>query len=79
MMTNHSSKGKEWKYVFIIDIQPDILPSRLADDVEEERRLFYVGITRAEEGLILCRNEEESHFMSDFWVEYLHAIDKSAP
>lgn len=79
MMTIHSSKGKEWKYVFIIDIQPDILPSRLADDVEEERRLFYVGITRAEEGLILCRNEEESHFMSDFWVEYLHAIDKSAP
>ena len=78
MMTIHSSKGKEWPYVFIIDIQPEILPSARADDVEEERRLFYVGVTRAEEGLILCRNEDESHILSDFWVEYLDAIDKTS-
>lgn len=53
-MTIHSSKGKGFKVVFIIGCENGILPSfgALSDmQYEEERRLFYVGITRAK---LLC-------------------------
>ena len=60
LMTLHASKGLEFKHVFIIGLEEDILPHRvsvLQDAVEEERRLFYVGITRAMQSLSLsyCR------------------------
>lgn len=47
--TIHSSKGKEWECVFIIDITDGVLPSKMNKDLEEERRLMYVGITRAKD------------------------------
>lgn len=54
--TLHSSKGLEFKIVFIIDINEGVIPHRKAVldmDVQEERRMFYVGITRAKEKLHL--------------------------
>jgi ATP-dependent DNA helicase UvrD/PcrA len=43
----HRSKGLEWPAVWIIGANENILPHKRAEDIEEERRLFYVGITRA--------------------------------
>ncbi len=50
LMTVHSSKGLEYKYVYIVGAEENLFPSQRAlesGDVEEERRLFYVAITRA--------------------------------
>ncbi len=51
LMTVHSSKGLEYKYVYIIGMEENLFPSmramETADGLEEERRLFYVALTRA--------------------------------
>lgn len=66
LATLHSSKGLEWDNVFIIGVEEGTMPHRrvaaprvsdaIAGDLEEERRLFYVGITRARERLWLSRS-----------------------
>lgn len=61
LMTLHMSKGLEFKVVFIAGVEDGIIPYRLSDkdgDAEEERRLFYVGMTRAREELYIsfCEN-----------------------
>lgn len=56
LSTLHSSKGLEWKYVFIVNCEEKYYPSSRAtdeDDLEEELRLFYVGMTRAKDSLFL--------------------------
>ncbi len=56
LMTLHAAKGLEFDDVFIVGLADDILPhanSRSENGVEEERRLFYVGITRARKRLVL--------------------------
>jgi len=58
LMTVHASKGLEFKYVFISGLEQDLFPhtkmdSKIKEDKEEERRLFYVAITRARHKLYL--------------------------
>lgn len=57
LATLHSSKGLEFKQVFLLDANEGVMPYKkavLEADIEEERRLFYVGMTRAEEKLTIC-------------------------
>lgn len=61
LMTLHSSKGLEFKCVFITGLENGILPlyrAKEPSEIEEERRLLYVGMTRAEERLFLSRAEK---------------------
>ncbi|MCC5939739.1 MAG: UvrD-helicase domain-containing protein [Lunatimonas sp.] len=57
LMTIHASKGLEFKYVFVVGLEEDLFPSQMMmqsrEDLEEERRLFYVATTRAMDRLYL--------------------------
>jgi DNA helicase-2/ATP-dependent DNA helicase PcrA len=56
-MTVHAAKGLEFAYVFVVGLEENLFPSMMGgesqEDLEEERRLFYVAITRAEKRLFL--------------------------
>ena len=68
LMTLHGSKGLEFPVVFLAGISAGMLPLEREDsfvDKEEERRLFFVGMTRAKEELILTASEPLSDFLSE--------------
>jgi DNA helicase-2/ATP-dependent DNA helicase PcrA len=66
LSTIHSAKGLEWESVFLIGLVEGILPVSFSLDdeesLEEEQRLFYVGVTRAKKQLILSLHHEGSGF-----------------
>ena len=75
LMTFHSSKGLEFDIVYIIDVNEGSVPykkAKGADEIEEERRMFYVAMTRARHKLFICcckENFGKSVGKSDFIVE----------
>ena len=86
LMTVHSAKGLEFKNVFVVGLEENLFPSGMAGDspraLEEERRLFYVAITRAEEHCYLSFAKTRfrygkmefgspSRFLRDIDVHYL--------
>lgn len=91
LMTLHCAKGLEFPVVFIVGVEEGLLPhSRRGEeieDMEEERRLFYVGMTRAKERLFLSRAEERStfgvgranlpsRFLDELPIELIHFEEK---
>jgi DNA helicase-2/ATP-dependent DNA helicase PcrA len=57
LMTIHASKGLEFKFVYVVGLEENLFPSQMAlnsrEELEEERRLFYVAVTRAEKNCTL--------------------------
>jgi DNA helicase-2/ATP-dependent DNA helicase PcrA len=91
LMTIHMAKGLEFKNVYIVGMEEDLFPSQMMlssrADLEEERRLFYVAITRAERKLHLAyaltryrfgrlKNCEPSRFIEDIDPAYIKVTNK---
>ncbi len=93
LMTIHLAKGLEFPHVFIVGLEEDLFPSAMSlntrSELEEERRLFYVALTRAEHQAYLTYaqsryrwgklvDSEPSRFIeeiNDEYLEYLNPID----
>jgi AAA domain/UvrD-like helicase C-terminal domain len=60
LATIHASKGLEWDVVFLMNLHDNVFPSRKGDEeIIQERRLFYVAITRAKKGLFMTYSRHE--------------------
>ncbi len=93
LMTIHLAKGLEFPYVFVVGMEEDLFPSAMSlntrSDLEEERRLFYVALTRAEHQAYLTyaqsryrwgklTDSEPSRFIEeikDDFLEYINPVD----
>ena len=87
LMTVHAAKGLEFPHIYLVGMEENLFPSQMAlssrNDLEEERRLFYVAITRAERKVTLSFadsrfrfgqliSNEPSRFLEEIPVEYIH-------
>jgi DNA helicase-2/ATP-dependent DNA helicase PcrA len=93
LMTVHAAKGLEFKNVFIVGMENDLFPSQRAMDssrsIEEERRLFYVAITRTKDNCIITHSKNRfrngksntatpSFFLNDLDEQYIEYADDVA-
>lgn len=63
LMTLHACKGLEFPVTIIVGVEEDLIPHKLlGSDVDEERRLFYVGLTRAKKRLVLTRARQRKRY-----------------
>ena len=94
LMTIHQSKGLEYLYVYIVGLEENLFPSAMSmntrSELEEERRLFYVALTRAEKVAYLSYAQtryrwgklvdaEPSRFLEEIDDQYLHYIAPKIP
>jgi DNA helicase-2/ATP-dependent DNA helicase PcrA len=86
LMTVHAAKGLEFDYVFIVGLEQDLFPhagfgnDKEVRDTEEERRLFYVAVTRAREKLFLSYAQTRMIYgnrQSNMPSEFIFDIDES--
>ena len=80
MMTVHAAKGLEFPYVYIVGLEENLFPSQLSlnsrSDLEEERRLFYVAVTRAEKHATLSYATMRYRFGNITYCEPSRFIDE---
>ena len=69
LATVHRVKGQEWPFVIVHQADADQFPHRLAEDEEEERRLFHVAITRASGDVLVVPSDRPSPFIADCSTE----------
>ena len=79
LSTIHSAKGQEWKSVFVLNAVDGCIPSDLAtgsaEEIEEERRLLYVALTRAKDQLdVIVPQRFYSHNQANRGDRYVHAL-----
>ena len=94
LMTIHQSKGLEYLYVYIVGLEENLFPSAMSmntrSELEEERRLFYVALTRAEKVAYLSYAQtryrwgklvdaEPSRFLEEIDDQFLHYITPKMP
>lgn len=94
LMTIHLAKGLEFPYVYIVGLEENLFPSAMSmntrSELEEERRLFYVALTRAEKQAYLCYSQnryrwgklvdcEPSRFLQEIDEKYLEYLTVKMP
>ena len=84
LMTIHSAKGLEFPYVYIVGMEENLFPSQMSissrEDLEEERRLFYVALTRAEKSATLTFATSRYKWGNPVFCEpsrFIEELDKS--
>jgi DNA helicase-2/ATP-dependent DNA helicase PcrA len=65
LSTVHRVKGREWPHVVLHEVTDGLFPHRLAEDVEEERRVFHVGLTRCSVSVHLVTGDPPSPFVEE--------------
>ncbi|MBB3169934.1 DNA helicase Rep [Simiduia aestuariiviva] len=79
LMTLHASKGLEYPHVFMVGMEEDLLPHRTSieeDNIEEERRLTYVGITRAQKTLTMTWAGKRKQYGEIIETSYSRFLDE---